>query len=40
MHAGSEFSQTQSWELAAHADLLLGDWMQSGRSGSGEAFAF
>lgn len=38
--AGSRYRQIQSWELHPEADLVLLDWMQSGREARGEVFAF
>ncbi|MFP6904257.1 MAG: urease accessory protein UreD [Verrucomicrobiota bacterium] len=40
MHADSRFRQVQSWDLAADSSLVLADWIQSGRSDSGESFAY
>lgn len=39
-HAGSQLEQRQIWNLRPGAHLIAGDWFQSGRSDSGEAFAF
>ncbi|HLP40024.1 MAG TPA: urease accessory protein UreD, partial [Fibrobacteria bacterium] len=38
--AGSRFRQSQTWELHPEADLILLDWIQSGRDARGEVFAF
>lgn len=38
--AGSRYRQIQSWQLHPEADLVLLDWMQSGREARGEVFAF
>ena len=40
LHAGANFRQEQVWNLSASTDLVLADWMQSGRSESNEQFAF
>ena len=40
LHAGADFRQEQSWNLSHSTDLVLADWMQSGRSESNEQFAF
>ncbi|MFT5123344.1 MAG: urease accessory protein [Kiritimatiellia bacterium] len=40
MHAECRFRQTQSWTLASDSSLVLADWIQSGRSDSGESFAY
>lgn len=39
-HADSVLEQEQNWDLAADANLVLMDWLVSGRSDSGESFAF
>lgn len=38
--AGSDFSQEQRYDLAARANLVLVDWMTSGRHAIGERWAF
>jgi urease accessory protein len=38
--AGSRFRQSQTWELHPESDLVLIDWIQSGREARGESFAF
>ncbi|MDA3852363.1 MAG: urease accessory protein UreD [Spirochaetaceae bacterium] len=40
LHGGARFSQKQRWNLREGAKLLLVDWIQSGRSDSGESFLF
>lgn len=40
LHAGALFRQEQHWNITASTDLVLADWMQSGRSESAEQFAF
>ena len=40
LHAASRFVQRQEWSVAKGASLVLGDWFQSGRSDSGEQFAY
>lgn len=40
MHAGADFRQEQEWDISETTDLVLADWMQSGRSESREQFAF
>ncbi|HEY5621425.1 MAG TPA: urease accessory protein UreD, partial [Pontiella sp.] len=40
LHSHARFSQYQSWDVSTNADLILADWMQSGRSESKERFAF
>lgn len=37
---GSRYRQTQTWELHPESDLVLVDWIQSGREARGEVFAF
>lgn len=38
--ANSRFKQAQEWHLAKSANLLVADWIHSGRSGHGECFDF
>ena len=38
--AASRYRQTQRWDLAPTATLLLADWWQAGRTEAGERFAF
>jgi urease accessory protein len=38
--AGAHFSQTQRYELGARANLVVVDWMTSGRHAAGERWAF
>jgi len=38
--AASRYHQTQRWDLAPTATLLLADWWQAGRADAGERFAF
>lgn len=40
LHKGARFRQHQSWNIAEGGRLILVDWMQSGRSDSGECFEF
>ncbi len=40
LHAESRLQLHQSWNLHPSASLLLADWLQSGRSDSGEVYAF
>lgn len=40
LHSGARFRQFQSWDVSEHANLVLADWVQSGRSESDERFAF
>jgi len=40
LHAGADFRQEQVWNISSSTDLVLADWMQSGRSESKEQFAF
>lgn len=37
---GSRYRQAQTWELHPESDLVLLDWIQSGREARGEVFAF
>jgi urease accessory protein len=37
---GSRYRQRQTWELHPESDLVLVDWVQSGREARGEVFAF
>lgn len=39
-YAGSRFRQSQTWELHPESNLVLIDWIQSGREARGESFAF
>ena len=39
-HKDSRFSQQQTWHLEDASTLILWDWLSSGRSESGECFAF
>jgi len=40
LHANSRFEQHQHWDLDPTANLILLDWLQGGRSDSGEVWAF
>ena len=40
LHTASRFVQFQEWQIAQGASLVLADWIQSGRSDSGEQFAY
>jgi urease accessory protein len=40
MHRDGHFTQQQCWRLAPSATLILLDWIQSGRSESGESFLY
>ncbi|QBG48563.1 urease accessory protein UreD [Verrucomicrobia bacterium S94] len=40
LHAGARFRQEQRWNISSTTDLVLADWMQSGRSESSEQFSF
>jgi urease accessory protein len=39
-YAGADFSQRQHYELQARGNLVVVDWITSGRHGSGERWAF
>lgn len=40
MHRDAIYKQQQTWNLTEGSSLFLVDWMQSGRSESGESFSF
>lgn len=40
LHKDARYHQKQNWNLEEGAKLILVDWMQSGRSDSGESFQF
>jgi len=40
LHEGSQFKSKQTWDLAGDADLVLTDWIHSGRYECNESFHF